>query len=61
MDSECDGADDRIVHPPGGPRPASSVHAVSPGERVRQLADGTFVIEPVPADIDKDVDDKETE
>lgn len=61
MDSEHERADDQVVYPPGGPRPAGSMHAVRPGERVRQLADGTFVVEPVPADLDSDVDPEESE
>ena len=59
-DSEHDDADDPLVVPPGGPRPARDVHPVPPGHRVRQLADGSFVVEPDPCAADSQ-DDEEDE
>jgi hypothetical protein len=35
----------QVYTPPGGPRPASSVHRVSPGQVVRRTFEGTYVID----------------
>jgi len=53
-----DEPDEDVVITPGGPRPAHTVHPVGPGERLRQLPDGSFVVEPDPH---RTVDDEDEE
>jgi hypothetical protein len=46
-DGEHD-ADEPLDPTPGGPRSGDTVHPVEPGQRLRQLPDGTYVVEPNP-------------
>lgn len=55
MDIDRDDAKEGVALTPGGPRPSGSVHPVRPGQRLRQLDDGSFVVEPDPCRTESEI------